>query len=161
MTTRRHVPPQVRSIDGPRAPYGEAIDALSLSSVWHANGKWGLEAAGSALERTGGRLVLSVSVDESTGSPLCSLRPFVLAASRANAAVRRARAACVDANAALMAEKDLKPDAVRAAGDAAWAAAAAALEPEEGALTEVGTPLETPLPPPPLSLLPSFSDLPP
>jgi len=60
-----------------------------------------------------------------------------------------------------MAEKDLKPDAVRAAGDAAWAAAAAALEPEEGALTEVGTPLETPPPPPPLSLLPSFSDLPP
>ena len=161
LTTRRRVPPQVWSIDGPRATYGEATDVLSLSSVWHANGKWGLEAAGSALERTGGRLVLSVSVDESTGSPLCSLRPFVLAASRANAAVRRARAACVDANAALMAEKELKPDAVRAAGDAAWAAAAAALEPEEGALTEVGTPLETPLPPPPLSLLPSFSDLPP
>ena len=134
LTTRRRVPPQVWSIDGPRATYGEATDVLSLSSVWHANGKWGLEAAGSALERTGGRLVLSVSVDESTGSPLCSLRPFILAASMAHATLRRARAAWVDANAAFMAEEERRPAAVRAAGEAAWAAAleAAALEPEGG-----------------------------
>ena len=95
--------------------------------------------------------MLSVSVDESTGSPLCSLRPFILAASMAHATLRRARAAWVDANAAFMAEEERRPAAVRAAGEAAWAAAleAAALEPEGGAvgLTEVGTPLPPLFPP--------------
>lgn len=95
--------------------------------------------------------MLSVSVDENTGSPLCFFRRFVLAASMAHAALSRAQAAWVDANAAFMAEEERRPAAVRAAGEAAWAAAWAAAEAAArgGAvgLTEVGTPLPPLFPP--------------